>query len=778
MPQPKRFLQASLFAALCALIPLGAHAAAPVPGADNPAQARVSYKDHRLVTVDVKNATDLMHLEQLGVGLACVPAPGRQKYVLPPDALGVLEDLNFNFIVEANDVQALIDEEARLNEAAKNERGAAFHTAYHTLAEMDQFINDTIALNPAIASRTTIGTSLEGRPIWAVRIAGPNAAANKSFAVICGIHAREWVSPATGLWSIDKLITEYGTVQSTTDLVNNVNWYFVPVMNPDGYQFTITTDRLWRKNRRNNGTSIGVDLNRNFSVGWSAPEGGNSTTPSSETYRGPSAFSEPESQVVRDWVNTLPNLGAFMDIHSFSQLVLAPQGYTLALPARQPEFEFITPDITNAINNTNGFTYVGGPTATTIYIAAGTTSDWAYGAKNIYGYGIECRDTGTFGFQLPPDQIIGNASEIFNGLAVLANYLNVKFKIAVPSPATIVSTSQSTSVNVTAVAFNGTTPAANGLRLFTRFGNAGPFTQSALAGTIPNVAANLPPTPCGSELQYYVEVESSDGTIVRSPANAPASVYSATPQEIIDIASDDFEAADAGWQTNIDVTDTATTGRWERADPQLTNYQPADDHTPGTGVNCWITDARSGTNDGTYDIDGGKTSLYSETFNLAATPNARLGYWRWFDKSGGATNTQDNFIVSVSNGGAWVEVENVPFAESQGGWFYKEIRVADFVTPSSTVRVRFVATDAGAGNIVEAAIDDLGVRSIEPCTPPPSCTGDLNGDNSVNVADLTIFLGLFGSSVTPGAPGDFNSDGSVNVSDLTTFLGRFGATCP
>lgn len=776
MPQSKWFVKASMIPLLFALAGLTAQGAVPQGGAQ-PGEGRVSYRDHRLVTVDVKDAMDLMRLEQLGIGLACIPAPGRQKYVLPADAVEVLRDLKIDHVVEANDVQALIDEETRVNEAAKADRGAAFHTAYRNLTEIDQFLNEMVALNPAIASRSTIGNSLEGRPIWAIRIAGPNAASNKSFAIICGIHAREWISPATGLWTIDKLITEYGTNQQITDLVNSVNWYIVPTMNPDGYQYTISTDRLWRKNRRNNGGSFGVDLNRNFSVGWTAPEGGNSTTPSSDTYRGTAAFSEPETQVIRDWVNTLPNLGAFMDIHSFSQLVLAPQGYTLALPARQPEFEFITPEITSAINNTNGLTYVGGPTATTIYIAAGTSSDWAYGVKNVYGYGVECRDTGTFGFQLPPDQIVGNATEIFNGLVVLANYLNVKFKVTVPAPAATVSTSQTTTVGVNAVAFNGVTPAAGGLRLFTRFGNSGPFTASTLNGSLPNLAAVLPATPCGSALEYYVEVEAADGSIVRSPANAPAVVYSVTPQDIIEIASDDFEVADAGWQTNIDSTDNATTGRWERADPQLTNYQPADDRTPGSGVNCWITDARAGTNDGTYDIDNGKTSLYSETLNLSANPNARIGYWRWFDKSGGTTNTQDTLVVSVSNGGAYVDVENVPFAESQGGWFYKEFRVADFVTPSSTVRVRFVAQDIGTGNIVEAAIDDFGVRSIEPCSPPPSCLGDLNSDNVVNVSDLTIFLGNFGATVAPGTSGDLNNDGVVNVTDLTTFLSRFGLSC-
>jgi murein tripeptide amidase MpaA len=755
----------------------GAGAAQPVAGqADQPAP--VSYRGHKLVTVDVKTPQDLARLEQLGVSLACIPALGEQRYVVAPDALEVIRDLKMNVRVEAEDVQTILDAEKATNEEAKNQRDAVFHTAYHNLAEIDQFLTDTVALNPTIASRSVIGTSLQGKPIWAVRIQGPNAANNKSFAIICNIHAREWISPAVGLWTIDKLITEYGTNQQVTDLVNSVNWYIVPTMNPDGYAYTITTDRLWRKNLRNNGDgSTGVDLNRNFSVGWSAPEGGNSTIPSDLTYRGPSAFSEPETQVIRDWTNSLPNLGAFMDLHSYSQLILAPQGYTVALPARQPEFEFITPEMTSAVNNTNGVIYVGGPTATTIYIAAGTSSDWAYGVKNVYGYGMELRDTGTNGFVLPPNQIIPNAQEVWNGLAVLANYLNVKFKVSVPAQPSEVSSTQATPVGVTAVAFNNLTAAPGGLRLFTRQGTSGPFTQSALTGTLPNLTATLPTTPCGTTLQYYVEVQASDGSLTRAPANAPAAVYSATSANVVAVASDDFEAVNAGWQVNIDNTDTATTGRWARGVPQLTGYQPGADHTPGAGTACWVTDPAAGTNDGAFDVDNGKTSLYSQTLNLASNPTAVVGYWRWFDKTGGATNTADTLIVSVSNGGAYVQVENVPFAESQGGWFYKEFRVSDFVTPTATVRVRFVATDANPGNVVEAAIDDFAVRATTPC-PPPACVGDLNGDNAVNTADLTAFLGAFGTTVTPGTSGDLNGDGAVNTTDLTTFLGRFGQSCP
>ncbi len=765
------------------MIAVAAFSALALAGAASAQDAAVpvSYRGHKLVSVDVKGPKDLMQLEQMGVSMACVPAPGQdQRYVLPPDAVRVLDDLHISYRVLSDDVQSLIDQEKTENEAAKANRDQSWFTAYHTLPEIDAYMTQLAALNPAIATRVTVGNSLEGRPIWAMRIQGPNAANNKAFIIICNQHAREWVSPAVGLWTMDRLITQYGVDSGVTALVNNVNWYIVATCNPDGYQYTISTDRLWRKNRRANaGGSFGVDINRNWSIGWSAPEGGNSTLGSDETYRGTAAFSEPETAALRDWIATIPNKGAFMDLHSYSQLVLAPWGYTVALPPRQPEFNYITPDITNAVTNTFGVPYVGGPTATTIYIAAGTSSDWAYGVHNIYGYGMELRDTGTNGFTLPASQIIPNAQEVFNGLTVLANYLNVSFKVKVPTPPTLLSSSASTAVGVEAVAFNNSTIASGGANLYYRVGNSGPFTAVPLTGTAPSLTGVIPAAPCGQQVQYYAEVLPSGSlTPVRDPATAPAAVYSATSQNINVVANDDFQTANAGWVVNLDNTDTATTGRWNRMAPQQTNYQPGADHTPGVGTICWVTDGNAGTGDGSFDIDNGKTTLYSPVFDLSTNTTAKVGYWRWYDRATGSTDT---FLVDVSNGGPWVNVEtlgsttNCP--DCVGGWIYHEFQVSNFVTPTSTVRFRWVAQDQGTGQVVEAALDDFSVIATAPCAPPP-CSGDINGDNAVNTADLTILLGNFGASVPPNTSGDFNGDGVVNTTDLTTLLGRFGATCP
>lgn len=128
--------------------------------------------------------------------------------------------------------------------------------------------------------------------------------------VLAGMHAREWISITTAQYLASSLLSGYGTDPRITALMDKTRFTFVPVVNPDGYEYTWTTDRFWRKNRAKVGTkTAGVDLNRNF--GFHSGTGGSSANPTDDTYRGPSAFSEPESSAVRDLVEATPNLALF-----------------------------------------------------------------------------------------------------------------------------------------------------------------------------------------------------------------------------------------------------------------------------------------------------------------------------------------------------------------------------------------------------------------------------------------------------------------------------------
>lgn len=191
--------------------------------------------------------------------------------------------------------------------------------------------------------------------------------------------------------------------------------------NPDGYEYTWTNDRMWRKNRRNNeGSCEGVDLNRNWDAHWGV---GASTKPCSDVYQGPSSFSEPETKVLSDEMTRLNNarkLDLVLAVHSYGQVVLYPYGWTTN-PA--PDTEEMIKKATifvNAAKTHVGTTYTVTNSAGGFYYAAGATDDWAKEKLGVkYVYTLELRDKGTFGFSLPANQIKSTADEVWKGLDMM-----------------------------------------------------------------------------------------------------------------------------------------------------------------------------------------------------------------------------------------------------------------------------------------------------------------------------------------------------------------------
>lgn len=139
------------------------------------------------------------------------------------------------------------------------------------------------------------------------------------------MHAREWISPAVVTYIANKFIENW---HGLPFYIRNVNWYFYPIANPDGYEYSHTTDRLWRKNTRSHGRICpGVDLNRNFGYMWGGK--GTSANPCSQTYRGVKAFSEPETFYISKFITSFPKrtFSAYLSFHSYGQYILYPWGY-------------------------------------------------------------------------------------------------------------------------------------------------------------------------------------------------------------------------------------------------------------------------------------------------------------------------------------------------------------------------------------------------------------------------------------------------------------------
>ena len=268
---------------------------------------------------------------------------------------------------------------------------------YYTLAEIEADLDEMFQLYPnLITQKFSIGTSHEGRTIWAVKISD-NPGINEDEPKVgfdALVHAREPQSMATQMYFMWYLLENYGTDPEATYLINNREIYCVPCFNPDGYEYNRQTDPngggMWRKNRRNNGGSYGVDLNRNFAYMWGYDDLGSSPIPSSETYRGPSAFSEPETQAIRDLAN-LKSYKTHFNMHTYGGYILYPWGY---IDAETPD-SLTYREFAALLTSYSGYAFGSGGQLLG-YNSNGSIRDWMYGeqiTKNkTFGYTIEIGD--------------------------------------------------------------------------------------------------------------------------------------------------------------------------------------------------------------------------------------------------------------------------------------------------------------------------------------------------------------------------------------------------
>ncbi len=288
---------------------------------------------------------------------------------------------------------------------------------YHTPQEGIDFFWSLAVLFPDRARLESIGHSVEGRDLWALRISD-NPLAEETIEqkiLFCALHhAREWAAHEVVLYLAEYLLTRYDTDPRVRNIVDHSVVWIVLDVNPDGFQYSWDTDRFWRKNRRRNRDgSYGVDLNRNYAYLWGYNDGGSSPAPTSATFRGLSPASEPETQAVQDFLaREKPAIA--VTYHTYSQLVLYPWGYSpFTLPQAYTSLRAIGQQYAQCANAMHGTHYTPGPLNYTLYPTNGDFTDYAYGAHGILAYTPELRpissDEG--GFLLPEDQILPNCEE-------------------------------------------------------------------------------------------------------------------------------------------------------------------------------------------------------------------------------------------------------------------------------------------------------------------------------------------------------------------------------
>jgi len=293
------------------------------------------------------------------------------------------------------------------------------YNVYHTFDEIDAWIDNMASAYPSLISLFTVGTSYEGQAFRGLKFsAGSN---NPAFYINCGLHAREWVGPATCMY-VAKWLAEAQPGSDEYTMLQSVDIYLTPISNPDGYKYTWNGDRMWRKTRSdNNKRCMGVDPNRNWDVNWSGE--GASSNPCNDAYYGPSVWSEVEVTAQRDMVMSISNVGAYIDVHAYSQLWMYPYGYTVLPTADATLLEQIGQESVAAIKAVHGETYETGQISRVIYQASGSSADWFYMQGIKCAWAAELRDTGRYGFTLPERFIQPTAEETWAGLKVIASYI-------------------------------------------------------------------------------------------------------------------------------------------------------------------------------------------------------------------------------------------------------------------------------------------------------------------------------------------------------------------
>ncbi|XP_012262450.2 carboxypeptidase B-like isoform X2 [Athalia rosae] len=339
-----------------------------------------------------------------------------------PRVTRFLRERQVNYDVIIPDLQQAIDQENPIPslESMEELEGRKGHrmewSSYHRLDDIYGYLDYLAQTFPDLCSVMSIGNSVEGRPLKVLRISNGKPRAPALW-IDGGIHAREWISPAAVTYIINYL------VENSEELEED--YYILPVVNPDGYEYTFRGDRLWRKNRGNpekGGVCIGADLNRNFGYRWGGQ--GSSKQPCREIFAGTGPFSEPETKAIEQFFKTsAANFKAYLTFHSYGQFILYPWGYDKRVPPDYADLERVGRQAAAAMKSAGGVgsVYTVGNSATVLYPASGGADDWAKAVAKIkYSYTIELRDQGRHGFILPAAHIIPTAKEALASVQTIA----------------------------------------------------------------------------------------------------------------------------------------------------------------------------------------------------------------------------------------------------------------------------------------------------------------------------------------------------------------------
>ncbi len=381
------------------------------------------------IRIMIQDKSDIRDLQGAGLTLEGMKIEERSvEVILNESEIMQLRELGYSYQVLIDDMTKFYLERSSRSETEMESlenkmkekyscSGFGFGSmgGYYTYAEVAAELDSMRLLYPGlISAKDSVGCTLEGRTIWAVKISdNPDINEGEPQVFYNSLtHAREPEGMMSVIYFMYYLLENYGSDPEITYLVDNREMYFIPVINPDGYFFNEQNDPggggMWRKNRRDNGNGcFGVDINTNYGYMWGYNDIGSSPDPCNEAYRGPFAFSEPENQCIRDFCNE-HNFIIACNFHTPWDVVFTSWGYNLTQTSDSLIYNNTINLATQFNNYDNWINYDGS------YEANGDVCDWMYGEQItkpvIYAY---LPEVGSWddGFWPAPERIFPIAQE-------------------------------------------------------------------------------------------------------------------------------------------------------------------------------------------------------------------------------------------------------------------------------------------------------------------------------------------------------------------------------
>ena len=621
---------------------------------------------------------------------------------------------------------------------------------YYTLEEAIQRLDDIHEEYPEFVSeKISLGQSFEGRDIYAIKIsANVNIDEDEAEVLYTGMHhAREPMSFMNLYYFIYWILENYNIDDDATQILNSREMWFVPIVNPDGYEYNRSIapngGGMQRKNMRNtcNGSADGIDPNRNYDYMWGLDNQGSSPDPCNETYRGSSAFSEPETQAIRDFIEQR-DFTIAMNYHSYSNLLIYPFGYSYDNPMDTDDLNTF---IEYAQDMTQYNNYAWGTGTDLLYPVNGEACDWMYGVHGIFAYTPEV-GTSNDGFWPSSNRIVPLAEENLypNIRTALYGGALISSELSIEDGPYLGGESYEINVSLNNIGLSS----SSGITTLEFISDDGiEFLENLIEiGEIdPRSSIDLeqisdffvsPYIPSGVELDIVLVMTMEDG----SQSMSTITIIIGEPEAVIEY----------GFEIDQDIQDWSLSG-------------DADWYIAPNNFNSGYYSFRSG------EIEDNQESIASITLDAISVSTVEFSYRVSSEYSPSGSNFYDglSFYINDNQIGQYQPNEN-----GDSPWIN-----LSFSIPQGSNTLTWIYSKDGGGGSTDcsntscddaAFIDDFVVYSY--VDNNPVLPGDLNFDDEIDILDVVLLVNFVLGTTNPTegefSAGDINQDGVLNVLDV------------